>query len=194
VTRELWPVIDAVLQRRLRRVGDDVRKSLAVEVDRIAAQVRTMKYPCCSWPATVLVQHPPLSHSCQATCITSARDLRPQNVHQSSDLMACSCQDLTHDWKGCQTVFQHVLQTSHTTQCTYGQTAALILQGLPTAGGQSGWGKLMASFQSADDMLDEVNFCVGCLAPLGGPRIAAALRKVHLICNRLRSAAQSSAV
>lgn len=42
VTRELWPVIDAVLQRRLRRVGDDVRKSLAVEVDRIAAQVRAM--------------------------------------------------------------------------------------------------------------------------------------------------------
>ena len=42
VTRELWPVIDAVLQRRLRRVGDDVRKSLAVEVDRIAAQVRAL--------------------------------------------------------------------------------------------------------------------------------------------------------
>lgn len=39
----------------------------------------------------------------------------------------------------------------------------------------------MASFQSADDMLDEVNFCVSCLAPLGGPRIAAALRKVHSV-------------
>ena len=48
----------------------------------------------------------------------------------------------------------------------------------------------MASFQSADDMLDEVNFCVGCLAPLGGPRIAAALRKVHPVCHRLHLAAQ----
>ncbi len=49
---------------------------------------------------------------------------------------------------------------------------------MPKAGGKSGWGKLMASFQSADDMLDEVNFCVSCLGPLGGPRVAAALRKV----------------
>lgn len=54
------------------------------------------------------------------------------------------------------------------------------LKGLPKAAGQSGWGKLMASFQSADDMLDEVNFCVSCLAPLGGPRVAAALRKVRM--------------
>lgn len=54
-----------------------------------------------------------------------------------------------------------------------------MLQGLPKALGASGWGKLMASFQSADDMLDEVNFCVTCLKPLGGPRVAAALRKVH---------------
>lgn len=37
--RELWPVIDAVLQRRLRRVGDDVRKTLAAEVDKLATQV-----------------------------------------------------------------------------------------------------------------------------------------------------------
>lgn len=87
LTRELWPVIDTVLQRRLRRIGDNARKSLAAEVDRIAAQ------------------------------------------------------------------------------------------GLPKALGASGWGKLMASFQSADDMLDEVNFCVTCLKPLGGPRVAAALRK-----------------
>ena len=58
----------------------------------------------------------------------------------------------------------------------------MLVQGLPKVAGQSGWGKLMASFQSADDMLDEVNFCVSCLAPLGGPRIAAALRKVRCLC------------
>ena len=39
LNRELWPVIDAVLQRRLRRVGDEVRKSLAAEVDKLALQV-----------------------------------------------------------------------------------------------------------------------------------------------------------
>lgn len=54
-------------------------------------------------------------------------------------------------------------------------------QGVPKAGGKSGWGKLMASFQSADDMLDEFNFCVSCLGPLGGPRVAAALRKVRVL-------------
>lgn len=38
LTRELWPVVDTVLQRRLRRIGDHAHKSLAAEVDRIAAQ------------------------------------------------------------------------------------------------------------------------------------------------------------
>ncbi len=62
--------------------------------------------------------------------------------------------------------------------CLQNPYAAIrCVQGMPMTGGKSGWGKLMASFQSADDMLDEVNFCVGCLAPLGGPRVAAALRK-----------------
>ncbi len=51
--RELWPVIDAVLQRRLRRVGDEVRKTLATEVDKLAAQVPVR-----------LVKSQPHRHSC----------------------------------------------------------------------------------------------------------------------------------
>lgn len=51
--RELWPVIDAVLQRRLRRVGDEVRKTLAAEVDKLAAQVPVR-----------LVKSQPRRHSC----------------------------------------------------------------------------------------------------------------------------------
>ena len=33
-------MVDAVLARRLRRVGDDVRKTLATEVDRLAREVQ----------------------------------------------------------------------------------------------------------------------------------------------------------
>ena len=60
-------MVDAVLQRRLRRVGDDVRKSLAVEVDRIAAQVRAMPsalLPHVGCSAAVRAQHAPLNLMC----------------------------------------------------------------------------------------------------------------------------------
>ncbi|KAK9823889.1 hypothetical protein WJX72_006201 [[Myrmecia] bisecta] len=38
--RELWPACEQVLQRRLRRIGDDLKRNVAAEVDRAAAQAR----------------------------------------------------------------------------------------------------------------------------------------------------------
>lgn len=182
LTRELWPVIDAVLQRRLRRVGDDVRKSLGAEVDRIALQVRAQVScglyaagcagsACCYCPIAVLAAAHVLQQltaedfiaSCRSrrTCLFagSPKGGRAVGVGQADGVQLAA--DMLDHLKIL------VLTTKH-----------FDWQGLPKAAGQSGWGKLMASFQSADDMLDEVNFCVSCLAPLGDPRVAAALRKV----------------